>query len=118
MILLAGLQTIPQQLYEAARVDGAGAWQRFTKVTVPLMIPVIFLVIILTILGTVQVIGLPMALTRGGPAETTTVSVLRIFKELNNYRAGYASAEGIILGMVLVTVSFVLLRISRYMKKV
>ena len=118
VILLAGLQTIPQQLYEAARVDGANAFQRFAKVTLPLMVPIIFLVIILTILGTVQVIGLPMALTRGGPAGKTTVCVLRIYNDLINQHAGYASAEGIILGVILITLSFILLRISKKLKSV
>ncbi len=117
VILLAGLQTIPQELYEAARIDGANAWERFFKITMPLMIPIICLVIILTILGTVQVIGLPMVLTRGGPAGKTTVSVLRIYNELKNYHAGYASCEGIILGIILVSLSFCLLKISRKLKR-
>ena len=117
VILLAGLQTIPQTLYEAARIDGAGAWQRFTKITLPLMLPVIVLVVILTILGTVQVIGLPMVLTRGGPAGKTTVSVLRIYNDLKNYHAGYASSEGIVLGIILITLSFTLLKISNRLKK-
>ncbi len=116
IILLAGLQTIPQELYEASRVDGANAFQRFTKITVPLLMPVIFLVIILTILGTVQVIGLPMALTRGGPAGKTTVSVLKILNDLNNSHAGYASAEGLVLGFILICVSFSLLKISKKFK--
>lgn len=118
VIFLAGLQTIPSQLYEAARVDGANAFQRFFKITLPLMIPVIFLVIILTILGTVMIIGLPMALTRGGPADRTVVSVLKIFNDLKNYHAGYASSEGIVLGIILVAVSFTLIRISRKLSKV
>lgn len=118
VIFLAGLQTIPTELYEAALVDGTNTFQRFWRITVPLMIPVIFLVLILTILGTVQVIGLPMALTRGGPAGKTTVSVLRIYNELKNYHAGYASAEGMVLGIILVTLSFSLLRVSRKLKRV
>ena len=117
IILLAGLQTIPTQLYEVARIDGANAIQRFLKITLPLMVPVIFLVIILTILGTVQVIGLPMALTRGGPAQKTTVAVYRIYNELSNYHLGYASTEGIVLGVILVTLSFTLLKISRRIKQ-
>lgn len=113
VILLAGLQTIPNQLYEAARIDGANALQRFTKVTVPMLIPVIFLVIILNILGTVQLIGLPMALTRGGPAQETTVSVLKILNDMHNSHLGYASAEALILGGILIAISFSLLKISR-----
>lgn len=117
IILLAGLQSIPTQLYEAARIDGANAIQRFTKITLPLMIPVVCLVVILTVLGTVQVIGLPMALTRGGPAQKTTVAVYRIYNELNNYHLGYASTEGIILGVILIVISFTLLSISRRLKR-
>lgn len=116
IILLAGLQTIPEQLYEAARIDGANAYQRFTKITIPMLIPVIFLVIILTILGTVQVIGLPMALTRGGPAGRTTVAVYHIYNELQNNYVGYASTLGLILGLILITLSFGLLSISKKLK--
>ncbi len=113
IILLAGLQTIPEQLYEAARIDGANAFYRFTKITVPMLIPVIFLVIILTILGTVQIIGLPMALTRGGPAGQTTVAVYHIYNELQNNYVGYASSLGLILGFILVVLSFSLLKVSK-----
>ncbi len=116
VILLAGLQTIPEQLYEAARVDGANAIQKFFRITVPLLMPMIFLVVILTILGTMQVIGLPMALTRGGPANKTTVAVLRIYNDLNNSHPGYASAEGLVLGVILVTMSFFLIRLSKRLK--
>lgn len=113
IILLAGLQTIPEQLYEAARIDGANAFYRFIKITVPMLIPVIFLVIILTILGTVQIIGLPMALTRGGPVGETTVAVYHIYNELQNNYFGYASALGLILGLILISVSFSLLKLSK-----
>ncbi len=117
IILLAGLQTIPQQLYEAARIDGANAWQQFTRITVPLMVPVVCLVVILTILGTVQLIGLPMALTRGGPGGATTLAVMKILNDLNNY-TGRASAQGIVLGIILVTISFTMLQVSKKLKKV
>lgn len=116
IILLAGLQTIPEQLYEAARIDGANAFYRFTKITVPMLIPVIFLVIILTILGTVQIIGLPMALTRGGPAGRTTVAVYHIYNELQNNYVGYASTLGLILGFILIILSFSLLKFSKKIK--
>ncbi len=117
IILLAGLQTIPEQLYEAARIDGANAFYRFTKITVPMLTPVIFLVIILTILGTVQIIGLPMALTRGGPAGRTTVAVYHIYNELRNNYVGYASTLGLILGFILITLSFGLLKVSKKVNK-
>ena len=65
LIFLAGLQTIPRELYEAARVDGASAWQSFRKITLPLMIPVMVLVAILTVLGTMQVFVLIVSLVGG-----------------------------------------------------
>src|SRR3989338_2451403 len=68
LIFLAGLQTIPRELYEAAHVDGANAWVSFRKVTIPLMIPVAVLVAILTVLGTMQAFVLIIAMTGGGPA--------------------------------------------------
>ena len=73
IILLAGLQTIPQQLYEAARVDGANAWQRFWNITAPLMIPVFVLVSILTILGSMQSFVLLLNMTTPTPALGTTL---------------------------------------------
>jgi len=66
LIFLAGLQTIPRELYEAARVDGASAWQSFKRITLPLMIPVMVLVAILTVLGTMQVFVLIVSLVGGG----------------------------------------------------
>ncbi|MCX5710267.1 MAG: sugar ABC transporter permease, partial [Candidatus Omnitrophica bacterium] len=91
LIFLAGLQTIPRELYEAARVDGANAWQTFKNVTLPLMIPVAALVAILTILGSMQSFVLINAMTRGGPAYHTEVPVLRILASMRgSSRFGYA----------------------------
>ena len=118
LILLAGLQTIPGQLYEAARVDGANAWRRFTNVTVPMMIPVFILVVILTILGSMQGFALILAMTDGGPAGHTEVPVIRILDSMTDYgRFGYACSQAILFGFVLVTVSFLLNRLSRYLKQ-
>jgi ABC-type sugar transport system permease subunit len=118
IILLAGLQTIPQELYEAARVDGANCFQIFFKITLPLMTPVIILVIILTILGSMQGFALIWAFTSGGPAGTTEVPVMRIYTQLtDSHRGGYACALGIVLGVILVIFSFSFLKISKRLKK-
>ncbi|MCX5713424.1 MAG: sugar ABC transporter permease, partial [Candidatus Omnitrophica bacterium] len=94
LIFLAGLQTIPRELYEAARVDGANAWQSFKGVTIPLMIPVAVLVAILTVLGTMQAFVLIIAMTGGGPAYHTQVPVLRILAAMRgSSRFGYACAQ-------------------------
>ena len=113
LIFLAGLQTIPRELYEAARVDGANAWYTFRKVTVPLMIPVAVLVAILTVLGTMQAFVLIIAMTGGGPAYHTQVPVLRILASMRgSSRFGYACAQGISFGLILVVISFIQYRFS------
>jgi len=114
LIFLAGLQTIPRELYEAARVDGANAWHSFRKVTIPLMIPVIVLVAILTILGTMQAFALIIGLVGGELAGHTSVPVLRILASMRySSRFGYACAQGISFGVVLVIISFIQYRFSR-----
>lgn len=119
IILLAGLQTIPEELYEAARIDGANCFQIFFKITLPLMIPVIILVIILTILGSMQGFALIWAFTGGAPAGATEVPVMRIYTQLTDAgRGGYSCALGIVLGIILVIFSFSFLRISKRLKKV
>ncbi|MDD5006325.1 MAG: sugar ABC transporter permease [Candidatus Omnitrophica bacterium] len=119
IILLAGLQTIPRQLYEAAKVDGASSWQIFRNVTIPLMIPVFVLVSILTILGSMQVFILIYTMTGGGPGYHTEVPVTRILASMvASSRFGYACAEGIIFGLVLLVLSFTQKKISERVKQV
>ena len=113
LIFLAGLQTIPRELYEAAKVDGANSWYTFTKITIPLMVPVAILVAILTILGTMQAFVLIMAMTGGGPAYHTQVPILRILGSMDGSRYGYACAQGILFGVILVTISFIQYRFSK-----
>jgi len=119
IIFLAGLQTIPKQLYEAARVDGASAWQMFKKITMPLMIPVFILVSILTVLGTMQVFVLILSMTGGGPGYHTEVPVTRILTSMigTSSRFGYACSQGIVFGAILLGVSFIQIRLSKYMKQ-
>lgn len=115
LIFLAGLQTIPHQLYESARVDGANAWQSFKKITIPLMIPVTVLVAILTVLGSMQAFALILGLVGGEFAGHTSVPVLRILASMrgSSPRFGYACAQGISFGMILVIISFMQYRFSR-----
>ncbi len=114
LIFLAGLQTIPRELYEAARVDGANAWQSFKNVTIPLMVPVIVLVAILTVLGTMQIFVLIIGLVGGEFAGHTSVPVLRILASMRgSSRFGYACAQGISFGVILVAISFIQYRFSK-----
>ncbi|MEI8350268.1 MAG: sugar ABC transporter permease [Candidatus Omnitrophota bacterium] len=116
VILLAGLQTIPEQLYEAARIDGANAWQTFCRVTFPLLMPVIAVVFVLTILGTMQAFAMILALTRGAGG-LTQVPVMRIYNHLRGNQVGLACAEGVVLGILLIIVSFTMLHISKQIRK-
>ncbi len=119
IILLAGLQSIPRDLYEAARVDGASKYQIFWHITVPLMIPVFVLVSILTILGTMQIFDLIIALTGGGPANHTEVPITQM---VNRYLFGrnvygYACAAGLIFGFILLIVSILQILVSKRVKQ-
>ncbi len=114
MILLAGLQGIPRELYEAARVDGANEFQIFWKVTFPLMIPVFALVMVLTVLGSMQIYDLVVTTTMGGPSNHTEVPMFTILRELTfNHRFGYASCLGVVFGLMLVVVSFIQLHLAK-----
>jgi len=118
IILLAGLQNIPRELYEAARVDGANKWQVLTRVTIPLMVPVFVLVSILTILGCMQIYALIVATTGGGPGYHTEVPVTRIISSmLGQSQFGYACAMGILFGLILLTASTIQIRISKRIKQ-
>lgn len=115
VILLAGLQAIPRELAEAARVDGANEWAIFRRITVPLMMPVFFLVSILTILGTMQIFDIIVATTNGGPGYHTEVPVTRILAAMvGSARFGYACSLGIVFGVILLAVSLVQMRLSKW----
>lgn len=114
ILLLAGLQGIPRELYEAAEVDGADGWKRFRFVTMPLLVPVLAIVTVLTVLGAMQLLGIVMVMTNGGPGLRTEVPALRIYKEaIQFYRLGYASAEALVFALILMILSFAQLWLSR-----
>lgn len=118
IILLAGLQSIPRQLYDAARIDGASNWDVFKRITAPLMMPVFVLVMILTILGTMQIYDIVVSTTGGGPGYHTEVPVSRIIaRMLHSSQFGYACAMGLILGLTLVLLSVAQMKISKYLRR-
>ncbi len=118
IILLAGLQNIPRSLYEAARIDGGSNWDIFRRVTVPLMIPVFVMVMILTVLGTMQIYDIIASTTGGGPGYHTEVPVSRIIaRMLHSSQFGYSCAMGLVFGVVLVFLSIAQINVSKYMKR-
>ncbi len=115
VILLAGLQAIPRELSEASRVDGASEWYIFSRITVPLMLPVFFLVSILTVLGTMQIFDIIVSTTNGGPGYHTEVPITRILAAMTgSSRFGYACSLGILFGIILLAVSMVQMRLSKW----
>lgn len=113
IMFLAGLQTIDRQLYEAAKVDGADNWGILVNITLPMMIPVICVVVILTILGSMQAFVLILSMMGNGLADYTSVPVTQILTAmLGSKRFGYACSQGVVFGVILVVASFSLKAIA------
>jgi len=114
IILLAGLQAVPAELYEAARIDGASAWRQFRHVTLPMLGPTLLMVAILTVSGYFQLFAEPYVMTEGGPLESTT-SVLYLMYEdgFQWWNLGVATAEAFVLFLVMFAVTAAMLRLSR-----
>lgn len=114
MIYLAGLQSVPRELYEAADVDGAGPWRRLINVTVPMMRPYIAVVTVLAALDAMQVFTSVFVMTKGGPQDATMSLGYYIYDEaFRHFNMGYASAMGLVLWAILVVFSLVSYRLTR-----
>lgn len=113
VIFLAGLQAIPQQLYEAARIDGASRWQQFRYVTLPSLRPTLLFVTVVGSIGLLQVFEEPFVMTRGGPLSSTTTIAQHIYGQFGFGNYGYASAMGYVLFVVIVALSIVWFRVLR-----
>lgn len=108
LIFLAALKGVNKNYYEAAVIDGAGKWKRFCKITLPLISPTIFLVIILNIIGGFQVFDSIFIMTSGGPGNATTVIAERIYRNaFKFYKMGYASAYSWVLFIIIFVVTFI-----------
>lgn len=114
IILLAGLQTVPEELYEAARIDGAGSLAQFRHVTLPGIAPVMLVVSILTMAGYFQLFAEPYVMTQGGPVEST-VSVLYLMFEqgFKFWSLGSATAVAFVLFLILFAITLLQLRLTR-----
>ena len=110
LILLAGLQSIDQSLYEAATVDGATAWQRFWRITLPLLRPSIAVALIFRTLTAIQVFDIPFAMTGGGPGRTLETLGIYIYKTANGLNIGYAAALSVALFALSITITIFYLR--------
>jgi multiple sugar transport system permease protein len=114
IIFLAGLQSIPEELYEAARMDGASGWQQLRHVTLPSLAPVVLLVSVLTMAGYFQLFAEPYVMTQGGPLQST-VSVLYFMYEegFKWWNLGFASAIAVVLFVLMFAVTMLQLYVAR-----
>jgi multiple sugar transport system permease protein len=108
MIFLAGLQTIPDYLYEAARLDGANWWGQFRHVTLPQLAPTTFFVTLMTIIGYFQLFAEPYVMTQGGPVNSTLSVVFYLYQQgFRWWRMGYASAIAFMLFLIIFMLAMV-----------
>jgi len=117
IVLLAGLQSIPVELYEAATVDGANRWQQFRSITVPSLRPVLLLVITLQVIASFNLVGQPQIMTGGGPGNETR-SVLQYVYETGftgggQYQLGQAAAMALIVATIMLVISIINFRVFR-----
>lgn len=115
VIMLAGLQTVPDQLYEAARIDGANAWQRMWNVTIPMMSPTIFFASVITFIGAFQIFDPIQIITpNGGPEESTLSIVMYLYQQgFQAFQAGYASAVSLTVFVIMALVTAFQFWVSR-----
>ena len=114
LLIFAGLQTIPDTMYEAGRVDGASEVRMFRSITVPLLRPVLALVLIITVVGSFQVFDTVAIATRGGPVDSSRVLQYYIYDvAFGRFQFGYASAMSVALLLVLVIITFIQYRVTR-----
>ena len=111
VIFLAGLQTIPKDMYEAAEVDGAGRWQRFLGITLPLLRPTLLFAAVITGIGYVQFFEEPYVMTEGGPLNATLSMALYAYDQFSFGNYGYTAATAFVLFVAIATLTFVQFRV-------
>jgi multiple sugar transport system permease protein len=114
IIFIAGLQSIPEHLYEAARIDGANAWHQFWHVTLPMLSPTFLFIGIITMIGYFQLFAEPYVMTQGGPSNSTLSVVLLMYEEgFRWWNMGYASAVAFILFAIIMSATLLQLTLRK-----
>lgn len=114
LLIFAGLQTIPQALYEAGALDGAGEWRMFWRITLPLLRPVMALVLVITVVGSFQIFDTIAVTTQGGPVDSTRVIYYYIYQQaFERFDLGYASTMGVFLLVALSVIAYAQLKVMR-----
>ena len=114
IIFIAGLQQIPEELYEAARLDGAGWWGQFRHVTVPMLAPTFLFVGVVVAIGQLQIFAEPYVMTRGGPLNKTVTMVMLMYEQgFKFWEMGYAAAVAFVLFLVIGAATLLQIRLQR-----
>ena len=114
LVFLAGLQNIPETLYEAAKIDGANPWQSFRYITIPLIMPTMLFVTVTQFIAHMQVFAQPYIITGGGPGNQSRTAVMYLYETAWKYfRFGYASAISVVLAAIMIVVTVVLFYLMR-----
>lgn len=114
VIYLAALQGVPQQLYEAAEIDGAGSWAKFRHITLPMVSPTTFFMLIMGLIGAFQVFEQIMIMTGGGPMRSTYVVYMYMYDYAFRYNEmGYGSAVGYIMAIIIFALTIINMKVSR-----
>ena len=114
LVFLAGLSNIPEELYEAAELDGAGAWGRFRHVTVPMLGPTFVFVGVVTMIASFQIFSEPYVMTQGGPLKSTLTLMLLMYEEgFRWWRLGFATAIAVVLFLLTLVGTVIQLRLRR-----
>ena len=111
VVFLAGLQTIPRDLYEAAEVDGAGRWDRFRRITVPMLRPTLLFAAVITGIGYVQFFEEPFVMTRGGPLDSTVSVAMHAYDQFSFGNYGYTAAISYVLFLAVALLTFIQFRV-------
>ena len=110
---LAGLNSIPSEMYEAASIDGAGWWGQFQHITLPLLTPYIFFSVVMGVIGALQVFAQAYIMTGGGPVDSTLFFVYHLFNNAFRYfKMGYASAMAWILFVIILVLTLIQLKLA------
>jgi len=114
IIFVAGIQNVPERLYEAARIDGAGAWQEFRRVTLPMLVPTFVFVGVVTMIGYFQLFAEPYVMTQGGPADATLSVVLLMYEEgFRWWSMGHGAAIAFVLFAIILACTALQLGLRR-----
>lgn len=114
VLFIAGLQAIPTEVREAARLDGAGIWQEFKGITIPLLRPTMLYATVITTIGYLNVFEEPFVMTQGGPSDSTLTVSLNMYREgFNFFHMGYASAMAYVLFVVVMGITVLQLRLLK-----